>query len=83
MAVPERASDSLELELQSSGESPDVGAENRTQAFRRAAAPLIAGLPPKLCHTTAYKSDGRAPVSIPSMVPDAGHYPGENLSSKI
>lgn len=36
MAVPERASDSLELELHGSGESPDVGAENRTQAFRRA-----------------------------------------------
>lgn len=83
MAVPERASDSLELELHGSGESPNVGAENRTQAFRRAAAPLIAGPPPKPHHTTVYQSDGRAPVSIPGMVPDAGRYPAENLSSKI
>ena len=83
MAVPERASYSLEMELQGSGESPNVGAENRTQAFRRAAAPLIAGPPPKPHHTTVYKSDGRAPVSIPGMVPDAGSYPAENLSSKI
>lgn len=83
MAVPERTSDSLELELHGSGESTDVGVENRTQAFRRAAAPLIAGPPPKPHRTTTYKSDGRAPVSIPSMVPDAGRYPAENLSSKL
>lgn len=70
-------------EVTGNGEPSDVGAENHTQVFRRAVAPLTAGPPPRPHLTTADKSDGRTPASIPCMVTSAGHNPGENLSSKI